>query len=107
MIQKTKLNFTHSVNLGPIIVNKKQKIRINVPVVTEIVNIKPAFQQASNISDIPFCTFLSTFRTHRATQIFLLTLFENGYSLAFKLVLQNNFHGLLSTVVRFFSSQYL
>ena len=38
MIQKIKLNFTHSGNLGPIIVNKnkKNKNKINVPVVTEL-----------------------------------------------------------------------
>ena len=51
-----------------------------------------------------FVLFLPYFRTHRATQIFLSTLFEK-FSLAFKLVLQNNFHGLSCTVVTLFSSQ--
>ena len=37
MIQKIKLNFTHSMNLGPIIVNKITKKKIDVPVVTELV----------------------------------------------------------------------
>ena len=38
MIQKIKLKFTHSVNRGPIIVNKKtkNKNKIDVPVVTEL-----------------------------------------------------------------------
>ena len=40
MIQKIKLNFTHSVNLGPIIVNiittNEDKNKIDVPVVTEL-----------------------------------------------------------------------
>ena len=108
MIQKIKLNFTHSVNLGPIIVNIITKKKIDVPVVTKTSNLLLA-NSASNIlvlslSVFPFCTFLPTFRTHRATQIFFINTL-NCCSLAFKLVLQNNFHGLSSTVVRLFSSQ--
>ena len=38
VIQKVKLNLTHSVNLGPIIVNiiTNNKNKIDVPVVTEL-----------------------------------------------------------------------
>ena len=36
---------------------------------------------------------------------FFQTLFENSYSLAFKLDLQNNFYGLSYTFVRLFSGQ--
>ena len=52
-----------------------------------------------------FVLFLPTFMSHRATQIFLSLLFENSYSLAFKLVLLKYFHGLSSMLVRLFSGQ--
>ena len=72
MIQKIKMNFTHSVNLGPIIVNIIAKNKIDVPVVTELATLYFCLSLPV-ISDIPFCTFLPTFRTHRATQIFINT----------------------------------
>ena len=115
MIQKIKLKFTHSVNLGPIIVNiiTKNKYKIDVPVVTELATsclpAKPAFQQASNILICHYLICLFKLSCQLSTLIgphrFLSTLFENSYPLAFKLVLQNNFHGISSTVVRIFSSQ--
>ena len=43
--------------------------------------------------------------SHRATQISYQNFFENSYSLAFKLVLQNRFHGLSFTIVRLLSGQ--
>ena len=54
-----------------------------------------------------FVLFLPTLMSHRATHFFLSTLFENSncYSLTFKLVLQNHFHGLASTIVRLLSDE--
>ena len=53
MVQKIEFDFTHSVNLGPIIVNIliKNKNKIDVPVVTELgTSCLPSqhFKQASN-----------------------------------------------------------
>ena len=76
MIQKIKLDFTHLVNLGPIIVDITKLNKIDVPVGTEIATSSLQSQHfihkyylSSPLSDIPFCTFLPTFMSHRATQI--------------------------------------
>ena len=91
--QKIKLDFAPSVNLGPIIVDIITKNKIDVPFGTKLA--MPAFHTQvifiSSLFDIPFCTLLPILiliGPHR----FLATLFENSYSLAFKLVLQNHFH---------------
>ena len=80
MIQKIKLNFTHSVNLGPIIVNIITKKKIDVPVVTN----KPAFQQASNILVCHYNIFLFVLFCQLSELIghtcFLSTLFELLFS---------------------------
>ena len=71
MVQKFKLDFTPSVNLGPIIVDivTKNKIKIDVPAGTGLA--MPAFHTQVifylSLSDIPFCTFLPTLMCHRAT----------------------------------------
>ena len=64
MIQKIKLKFTHLVNLGPIIVNKKTKNKIDVPVVTELATSCLSSQHFNrleifslSLSDIPFVLF--------------------------------------------------
>ena len=116
MIQKIKSNFIHSANLGPIIVNIITKIKIkyiyrcsNGDQTSHLLLAKPAFQQACNILVGHYLIFLFVLFRQLSELIgphrFLSILFENSYSLAFKLVLQNNFHGLSSTVVRLFSSQ--
>ena len=106
MIQKIKLNFTHSEYLGPFIFNKK----IDVPVVTKLATSCLSSQHFNrlvifslSLSDITFCTFLPTLRTHRATQIFYQHFLK--VILWHLTVLQNNFHGLSSSVVGLFSSQ--
>ena len=53
----------------------------------------------SSLSNFPFSTFLPIYTSHRDTQIFISTLFENSYYLALKLVLPNYFHGLSSTIL--------
>ena len=68
MIQKIELNFTHSVNLGPIIVNiitkNKNEIKIDIPVVTELATSCLPSQHFNrleyfslSLSDIPFVPF--------------------------------------------------
>ena len=79
MIQNNKLDFTHSVNRRPIIVNMitKQKInKIDVPVGTELATFCLQSQDFthkkyfnSSLSNIPFCNVLPTFMSHRVTQI--------------------------------------
>ena len=49
--------------------------------------------------------FFANFQSHRASQISYQNFFENSYFLAFKLVLQNCFHGLSFTFVRLLSGQ--
>ena len=64
MIQKIKLKFTHSVNQGPIIVNKKLKNKIDVysgDWTSDLWLVKPAFQQASNILVCHYLIFLLYF----------------------------------------------
>ena len=104
MIQKIKLDFTHSVNWGPIIVDtKKEKLnKKDVLVGTEMAtsclqSLTHKYYFSSSLSDTPFVIFLPTFMSQSHTD-FLSTLFENIYSLAFKLVLLNHFHGLYSTM---------
>ena len=62
MIQKIRLNFSHSVNQGSIIDNMitKNKNKIDVPVVncSDLLLAKPAFQQASNVLVCHFLIFL-------------------------------------------------
>ena len=71
----------------------------------------PAFHTqyyfSSSLSEIPFCTFFANFLVSLGQSDFLSTLFENSYSLAFKLVLQNRLHGLSFTIVRLLSGQHV
>ena len=60
-----------------------------------------------SLSNFPFCIFFANYQNSLGHTDFLSTLFENSYSLASRLVLQNFFHSLIATVVRLFSSQYV
>ena len=92
------MDFTHSVSLGPIIVNIITKNKIDVTVMPELGT--SACQASSSagqyyfslsLSDIVFvlfCQLSELIGPHR----FLASLFENSYSLAFQLVLQKHFH---------------
>ena len=76
MIQKIKLDFAPSVNLGPIIVDKiiKKKNKINRCPSWDKTS-KASISHTSiilvhgSLSSIPFCTFLPTLMSRRATQI--------------------------------------
>ena len=112
MIQKIKLDFTSSVNLRPIIVDiitttkTTTKKRCSSSDRTSNASIsytsKILVLNCSSLSDIPF---VDNFHVSKGQKDFLSTLFETSYSLAFKLVLQNHFHGLSSTIVRFLSDK--
>ena len=114
MIQKIKLDFTHSVNLWPIIVDiitkKENKIKrcSSGDRTSNLLPENPAFQHTSNILVCHYPIFLFVllmpFSCLMGPPRFFTTLFENSF-LAFKLVLQNYFHGLASTVIRLFSGQ--
>ena len=96
MDQKIKLDFTHSVNLGSIsvdIITKKKENKIDVPMGTEIAisclqsqHFNTQVILSSSLSDIPFCAFLTTFMSHRATQISYQHFLRTVILLAFKLV---------------------
>ena len=70
---------------------------------------KPAVQHTSNILVCHYLIFFFVLFCHISELIgphrFFINTFWKQFSLAFKLVLQNNFHGLSCTVVTLFSSQ--
>ena len=92
MVQKIKLDLTHSVNLGSIfidIITKKKENKQDVPLRSELA--KPEFQHTSNILVhhyliLLFVLFLPTFMSHRATQVSYQHFLRTVILLAFKLV---------------------
>ena len=106
MIQKNELDFTPSVKLGPIIgdINLKKKIK----------NRCSSGDQTSNAS----ISYTGIILVHHYLKLLFVLFcqlscligpqhfFENSYSLAFKLVLQNRFHGLSFTIDFFQANVY-
>ena len=112
MIKKIKLDFTLSLKLGPIIVdinNKKEKRKCNKCSSGDRTS-NASISRTGNILShhymkFLFCTFLPLSFFIRPHTFLINTFFEIGYSLEFKLVLQNSFHGLSFTIVRLLSCQ--